>query len=162
MGHNFTGALFFLKDIERSQTLALYINYYAICRFIHAISMIYDAWICMISLVGGDWISWKIFPFWWSRIFVSVGGTTWKFKGTTSGVNDTPPKTYSKRPRKLAGPQKERIFFQPTHFQVLLLMEEILHHLGCIKPYEYLDIYSINWLAGFLNHQQYNYLQVSG
>ena len=27
----------------------------------------------------------------------------------------------------------------------ILLMEEILHHLGCIKPYEYWDIYYINW-----------------
>ena len=35
----------------------------------------------------------------------------------------------------------------------ILLMEEILHHLGCIKPYGYWDIYYINWLAEFLNHQ---------
>ena len=27
----------------------------------------------------------------------------------------------------------------------ILLMEEILHHLGCIKPYEYWDIYYISW-----------------
>jgi len=27
----------------------------------------------------------------------------------------------------------------------ILLMEEILHHLGYIKPYEYWDIYYINW-----------------
>ena len=28
---------------------------------------------------------------------------------------------------------------------VMLLMEDILHHLGCIKPYEYWDIDYINW-----------------
>ena len=35
---------------------------------------------------------------------------------------------------------------------LILLMEEILHHLGCIKACKW-DIYHINWLAGFLNHQ---------
>ena len=35
--------------------------------------------------------------------------------------------------------------FTPIH-----LMEEILHHLGCIKPCKWWDIYHINWLAGFL------------
>ena len=34
----------------------------------------------------------------------------------------------------------------------------ILHHPGCTKPYEYWDIYYINWLAGFLNHQQWDRL----
>ena len=33
---------------------------------------------------------------------------------------------------------------------VILLMEEILHHLGCMKPCKSLDICRINWLAGFL------------
>ena len=33
---------------------------------------------------------------------------------------------------------------------VILLREEILHHLGCIKPCELWDIHHINWLAGFL------------
>jgi len=33
---------------------------------------------------------------------------------------------------------------------VILLMEEILHHLGCIKPCELWDIHHINWFAGFL------------
>ena len=28
---------------------------------------------------------------------------------------------------------------------ILLLMEEILHHLGCMKPYKQWDIYHINW-----------------
>ena len=37
----------------------------------------------------------------------------------------------------------------------ILLMEEILHHLTCIKPCLYWDIYHINWLAGFFFHQQY-------
>ena len=32
---------------------------------------------------------------------------------------------------------------------MVLLMDEILHHLGCIKPYKQWDIYHINWLAGF-------------
>ena len=32
---------------------------------------------------------------------------------------------------------------------LILLMEEILHHLGCIKASKW-DIYHINWLAGFL------------
>jgi len=40
------------------------------------------------------------------------------------------------------------------------LMEEILHHLGCTKnPANsriFTHIYHINWLAGFLNHQQYH------
>ena len=31
----------------------------------------------------------------------------------------------------------------------------LANHLGCIKPFEYWDIYHINWLAGFLNHQPY-------
>ena len=34
-------------------------------------------------------------------------------------------------------------------FFILLLMEVILHHLRCIKPCKYWDIYHINWLAGF-------------
>ena len=42
----------------------------------------------------------------------------------------------------------------------LQLMEEILHHLGCTKnPANsriFTHIYHINWLAGFLNHQQYH------
>ncbi len=33
-------------------------------------------------------------------------------------------------------------------------MEEILHHLLSMKPYEKWDILHINWFAGFLNHQQ--------
>ena len=32
-------------------------------------------------------------------------------------------------------------------FKLVLLMQEILHHLGCIKPYEYWDIYYINWCS---------------
>ena len=32
----------------------------------------------------------------------------------------------------------------------ILLMEEILHHLECIKPFKLWDIYHTNWLAGFL------------
>ena len=28
---------------------------------------------------------------------------------------------------------------------------------GCIKPCKEWDIYHLNWLAGFLNHQQYHY-----
>ena len=35
------------------------------------------------------------------------------------------------------------------------------HHLGCMKPYGCWDIYYINWLAGFLNHQQYQSLNLS-
>ena len=34
-------------------------------------------------------------------------------------------------------------------------MEEILHHLLSMKPYEKWDLLHISWLAGFLNHQQY-------
>jgi len=36
----------------------------------------------------------------------------------------------------------------------------ILHQLGCIKPFESWDIYHINWLAGFLNHQQHDRVAV--
>ena len=36
------------------------------------------------------------------------------------------------------------------------LMEEILDHLGCMKLCKLWDIYNINWLAGFLNHQRYD------
>ena len=32
-----------------------------------------------------------------------------------------------------------------SHFGPILLMEEILHHLGCIKPCKLRDIYHINW-----------------
>ena len=38
---------------------------------------------------------------------------------------------------------------------MILLMEEILHHLGCMKPLKWWDKPPISWLAGFLNHQQY-------
>ena len=38
----------------------------------------------------------------------------------------------------------------------LLLMQEILHHLGCKKTCKIWDKLRINWLAGFLNHQQYH------
>ena len=40
----------------------------------------------------------------------------------------------------------------------LLLMDEILHHLGCIKPGKYKDKLPFPQLvnAGFLNHQPYN------
>ena len=34
-------------------------------------------------------------------------------------------------------------------------MEEILHHLGCIKPCKYWDKLPTATGAGFLNHQQY-------
>ena len=37
---------------------------------------------------------------------------------------------------------------QNDHLQILVI-EEILHHLGCIKPYKQWDIYYINWLARF-------------
>ena len=37
----------------------------------------------------------------------------------------------------------------------LLLMEEILHRLGCVNPCKSWGKLFINWLAGFLNHQQY-------
>jgi len=37
---------------------------------------------------------------------------------------------------------KDSVSFYQT---VILLMEEILHHLGCIKPYKQWDIYHINW-----------------
>ena len=37
----------------------------------------------------------------------------------------------------------------------ILLMEEILLHLGCRKPYEYWDIYYINWWSPDFFHQQY-------
>ena len=37
-------------------------------------------------------------------------------------------------------------------------MEEILHHLLHMKPYV-LEILHLNWLAGFLDHQQYQLLQ---
>ena len=33
---------------------------------------------------------------------------------------------------------------------MILLVEEILHHLGCIKPCRRRYIYYINWLDGFL------------
>ena len=66
-------------------------------------------------------------------------------------------------------PYKSRLFtplqvpgqkFQPTydhkltiHFhpagQHILLMAEILHHLGCMIPYKSWDKLPINWLAGF-------------
>ena len=34
---------------------------------------------------------------------------------------------------------------QSEKTSIILLMEVILHHLGCINPYEYWDIYYINW-----------------
>ena len=37
-------------------------------------------------------------------------------------------------------------------------MAEILHHLGYIQPCKSWDKLPINWLAGFLNHQQYVFL----
>ena len=36
----------------------------------------------------------------------------------------------------------------------ILLMEEILHHLGCIKPCKWWDIYHINWWMPDFFHQQ--------
>ena len=42
---------------------------------------------------------------------------------------------------------------------LLMVQESGFHHLECIKhmkPYENWDMFHINWLAGFLNHQQYN------
>ena len=39
-------------------------------------------------------------------------------------------------------------------------MEEILHHLGCTKPCKKWNIDHINWLAGFLNHQQYQKIKI--
>ena len=38
---------------------------------------------------------------------------------------------------------------------MVLLMKQILHHLGCIKPFKSWDKLPRNWLAGILNHQQY-------
>ena len=37
----------------------------------------------------------------------------------------------------------------------ILLMEEILHHLGCRKPCKIWNIHHINWLAVLLNRQPY-------
>ena len=37
----------------------------------------------------------------------------------------------------------------------VLLMEELLHHLGCKKPVSNGITTNLNWFAGFLNHQQY-------
>ena len=46
------------------------------------------------------------------------------------------------------------------------LMEEILHHLGCIKPCKYWDIYHINWCRLFsinsmvsVNQKEHQYFQ---
>ena len=52
--------------------------------------------------------------------------------------------------------------FGKPYFQVLLLIEEILHHLGCINPCKLIMVDSPYQLviAGFLNHQQV--LVVSG
>ena len=52
-----------------------------------------------------------------------------------------------------AGPQKKPHLPTPL-FQVLLLMEEILHHLTCMKHCR-LDIYHINWWTPDFVHQQY-------
>ena len=38
--------------------------------------------------------------------------------------------------------------------RLILLMEEILHHLGCVRPYRHSYIYYINWCNSF--HQQYH------
>ena len=44
-----------------------------------------------------------------------------------------------------------------VYIPLLMLMEEIPNnHLGCLKPVVNWDIYHIHWLAGFLNHQQYD------
>ena len=47
---------------------------------------------------------------------------------------------------------------QPKMTNYILLTEEILHHLGCIKPCKEWDIYHMDWLviAGFLKHQPYD------
>ena len=49
------------------------------------------------------------------------------------------------------------LFWNLLETNILRLMEEILHQLGCIKPYKYWDIYIYLpyqlVLAGFLNHQ---------
>ena len=51
--------------------------------------------------------------------------------------------------------KKENHLNQTIHVQRLLWMEEISNnHLRCKQPCKYWAIYHINWLAGFLNHQQ--------
>ena len=47
---------------------------------------------------------------------------------------------------------KKQVFILWGKVLVLLLMEEILHHLGCIKPWKQWYIYHINWFV----HQQYH------
>ena len=47
---------------------------------------------------------------------------------------------------KLPKPKKERIVvFQPSIPQGLLLMEEILHHVACIKPRTLGQTTNLNW-----------------
>ena len=41
--------------------------------------------------------------------------------------------------------QAEKTLWWRSKVSEILLMEEILHHLGCIKPCKQWDIYHINW-----------------
>ena len=52
-------------------------------------------------------------------------------------------------PLEMAENKRVTGLISPTN-GVILLMEEILHHLGCIKPCKWWDIYHSNWLARFL------------
>ena len=48
-------------------------------------------------------------------------------------------------------------FLTPAQQLILLMVQKSgVHHLLSMKPYEKRDILHINWLAGFLNHQQYH------
>ena len=42
------------------------------------------------------------------------------------------------------------------HSNMVLLMEEILHHLGCVRPYRYILVYLLHQLVQDSFHQQYH------
>ena len=46
-----------------------------------------------------------------------------------------------------------KVVAKSTSLQVILLMEEILYHLGGIKQSKLWDELPVGWLARFLNHQ---------
>ena len=99
--------------------------------------------------------TWKLSP--WLMVFHSMVGINedQDFRGEFGFSNmSTPESICTISFRKTILNQKsmgcgrvrdERAKTKHTNQKELLLMEEILYHLGCIKSYGYWDIYYINW-----------------
>ena len=131
----------------------MYTHLYVWCFHITYVHDSLYRWNCVFFDTSSKLTSWK----WSTR---RVCSASW-YRFTPWPVNQFLPRTCLKFTKK-----KELVdnfsrllsliktkgskWLTPPKKWMILLMEEILHHLGCIKPSKSWEKLSINWLAGFL------------